>query len=53
MQESTIITDEFNQAVVRELKLIAPKTCKSVMDNFKKRIDVATQQNGRHLEHLL
>jgi hypothetical protein len=37
----------------REIRGINHETCKAVIDNFKTRCDVVTEQKGCHVEHVL
>ena len=34
-------------------KVLIPEMCESVIDNFKKRLDVIIAQKGRHIEHIM
>lgn len=45
--------EDLKISIKREIRNISTDTCKSVICNFKKRLDVVIQQKGRHLEHLL
>ena len=46
-------TDELKRAIKRDMGKITPETCRRVIDNFKRRLDVVITQNGRHIEHIL
>jgi len=46
-------TDEPKRAIKQEMGKITPETCRRVIDNFKRRLDVVIAKNGRHVEHML
>lgn len=46
-------TDDLKKAIVREMRKITPETCRAVISNFRRRLELVVQQNGRHLEHVM
>ena len=44
---------DLKNAIRREIEKITPEMCKSVIDNFKKRLDVIIAQKGRHIEYMM
>ena len=45
--------DDLRAAVRREMRTITQEMCNNVVDNFKKRMNVVIEQNGRHIEHIM
>lgn len=45
--------DELKTNIRHEINQIDVETCRSVVRNFKKRLNVVIAQNGRHVEHVL
>ena len=44
---------DLKNAIRGEIEKITPEMCKSVVDNFKKRLDVIIAQKGRHIEYMM
>ena len=44
---------DLKNAIRREIEKITLEMCKSVIDNFKKRLDVIIAQKGRHIEYMM
>ena len=44
---------DLKNAIRREIEKITPEMCESVIDNFKKRLDVIIAQKGRHIEYMM
>ena len=44
---------DLKAAIRCEMRKIPVQTCRAVIDNFNKRLDVVLRTGGRHLEHVL
>ena len=44
---------DLKNAFRREIEKITPEICESLIDNFKKRLDVIIAQKGRHNEYMM
>ena len=45
--------NDLKAAIRREMRRITQEMCNNVVDNFKKRMNVVNEQNGRHIEHIM
>ena len=44
---------DLKNAICRETEKITPEMCESVIDNFKKKLNVIIAQKGRHIEYVM
>ena len=44
---------DLKNTIRRQIEKITPEMCESVIDNFKKGLDVIVAKKGRHIERML